>query len=203
VHHGVTLESGKVAHGKARPRHIADRKIRPDGTIVFLADEIHPAIEAALERGGASGLSERKSELNFGALLDTQGIEKCASDGDDASRAGFLRACIANLIVWPSLFDKLRRTILGSQMMVCRGRLQPASGVIHIIAELLIDQTDLLNNVGGANETFTLPAGRGDEAPTSRRTRSSRRRSDQEGPGHLYIPDLRIDTLAVKARNFR
>ena len=72
---------------------------------------------------------------------------------------------IANLIVWPSLFDKLRRTILGSQMMVCRGRVQCASGVTHIIAEHLIDQTQLLNSVGGSNETFTLPAGRGPQTP--------------------------------------
>jgi error-prone DNA polymerase len=39
-------------------------------------------------------------------------------------------ADIANLIVWPSTFDRLRRTILGAQMMTCRGKVQRADGVI-------------------------------------------------------------------------
>jgi error-prone DNA polymerase len=109
---------------------------------------------------------------------------------------------IANLIVWPSLFDKLRRTILSAQMMVCRGKVQKASGVTHLIAEYLIDQTDLLNSVGGCNETFTLPAGRGDEA---------RHPGGADPRGNvpikkirdIYIADLHMDTLSVKARNFR
>jgi error-prone DNA polymerase len=109
---------------------------------------------------------------------------------------------IANLIVWPSLFDKLRRTILGAQMMVCRGRVQCTSGVTHIIAEHLIDQSDLLNSVGGCNEAFRLPAGRGDQArhpggPDPREAIPIKKVRD------IYIPDLHIDTLSVKARNFR
>jgi error-prone DNA polymerase len=109
---------------------------------------------------------------------------------------------IANLIVWPSLFDKLRRTILGAQMMVCRGKVQKASGVTHLIAEHLIDQTNLLNNVGGCNEAFILPAGRGDEArhpggPDPRGALPIKKVRD------IYIPDLHIETLNVKARNFK
>jgi error-prone DNA polymerase len=109
---------------------------------------------------------------------------------------------IANLIVWPSLFDKLRRTILGAQMMVCRGKVQKASGVTHLIAEHLIDQTNLLNSVGGCNEAFTLPAGRGDEArhPGGADLRGA---LPIKKVRDIYIPDLHIDTLAVKARNFR
>jgi error-prone DNA polymerase len=37
---------------------------------------------------------------------------------------------IADLIVWPSTFDRLRRTILGAQMMTCRGKVQRADRVI-------------------------------------------------------------------------
>jgi error-prone DNA polymerase len=109
---------------------------------------------------------------------------------------------IANLIVWPSLFDKQRRIILGAQMMVCRGRVQCASGVIHLIAEDLIDQTDLLNSVGGRDASFTLPAGRGDQVrhpggPDPREDVPIKKVRD------IYIPDLHIDTLNLKARNFR
>ncbi len=71
---------------------------------------------------------------------------------------------IANLIVWPSLFDRQRSIILGAHMMACRGRVQKANGVIHLVAERLVDQTDLLNGLSGRDGAFTLPAGRGDEA---------------------------------------
>ncbi len=109
---------------------------------------------------------------------------------------------IANLIVWPSLFDRQRRIILGAQMMTCRGKIQRASGVIHVIAEHLIDETELLNSVGGQNEGFNLPAGRGDEArhpggPDPRGALPVKKVRD------IYIPDLHIDTLSVRARNFR
>ncbi|WP_316204516.1 OB-fold nucleic acid binding domain-containing protein [Bradyrhizobium sp. SZCCHNS3051] len=109
---------------------------------------------------------------------------------------------IANLIVWPSLFDKQRRVILGAQMMTCRGKVKRASGVIHVIAEHLIDETELLNSVGGQNEAFTLPTGRGDEAhhpggPDPRGALPVKKVRD------IYIPDLHIDSLNVKARNFR
>ena len=39
---------------------------------------------------------------------------------------------IANLIVWPSVFEQNRRTILGAQMLACRGKVQKASGVTHL-----------------------------------------------------------------------
>jgi hypothetical protein len=68
---------------------------------------------------------------------------------------------IANLIIWPSLFDKQRRVILGAQMLACRGKVQAANGVIHVVAEHLIDHSDLLRKIGGSNEAFVIPAGRG------------------------------------------
>ncbi|WP_209312058.1 OB-fold nucleic acid binding domain-containing protein [Bradyrhizobium niftali] len=106
---------------------------------------------------------------------------------------------IANLIVWPSLFDKLRRTILGAQMMTVRGKVQCANGVVHLIAEHLLDETELLNSVGGSNGAFVLPAGRGDEA---RHSSSPDPRGDVpiRKVRDIYIPDLHIDTLNVKAR---
>jgi error-prone DNA polymerase len=60
----------------------------------------------------------------------------------------------------------------------------------------------MLRRVGGRNEAFTLPAGRGDQArhpggPDPRETQDLRKVRD------IYIPDLHIDTLNVKARNFR
>jgi error-prone DNA polymerase len=73
----------------------------------------------------------------------------------------------AKLIVWPSLFEQQRRVIMGASMMACRGKVQSANGVIHVIAGQLIDQSELLAAIGGLDEAFAVPTGRGDEAFTA------------------------------------
>jgi len=46
---------------------------------------------------------------------------------------------IANLIIWPSVFERQRRLILSASMIGCRGKLQREGDVIHVIAEHLTD----------------------------------------------------------------
>ena len=72
---------------------------------------------------------------------------------------------IANVIVWPSIFERQRRLILSASTIGVRGRVQREGGVIHVVAEALIDLSDLLRSVGGrAEQAFAWPTGRGDEA---------------------------------------
>ena len=71
---------------------------------------------------------------------------------------------VANLIVWPSLFERQRRVILSAGMLACQGRVQREGEVIYLIAEHLIDLSDLLRSVGERDEPFPVPHGRGDEA---------------------------------------
>ena len=59
---------------------------------------------------------------------------------------------VANIIVWTSLFEKQRRLILSSGMIGVRGRFQREGGVTHLIAEHLIDLTDLLHSVGDRDD---------------------------------------------------
>ena len=53
---------------------------------------------------------------------------------------------IANLIVWPSHFEKQRRLILSAGMLACRGRVQREGEVIHVVSEHMIDLSDALKN---------------------------------------------------------
>jgi error-prone DNA polymerase len=78
---------------------------------------------------------------------------------------------VANIIVWPSLFEKQRRLILSSGMMAVRGRYQREGGVTHLIAEHLIDLSDLLRSVGDRDDPFSMRHGRGDEAKIGTRGR--------------------------------
>ena len=71
---------------------------------------------------------------------------------------------VVNLVVWPSLFERQRQVVLSAGLLACRGRVQREGEVIHLIAEDLIDLSDLLRSVGDRNEPFPVPHGRGDEA---------------------------------------
>ncbi|WP_159006262.1 error-prone DNA polymerase [Bradyrhizobium sp. S69] len=110
----------------------------------------------------------------------------------------------ANLIVWPSVFEQNRRAILGATLMGCRGRLQSANGVIHVIAEQILDLSGELKRVSGLDAAFPMVSGRGDEAKTGGSGLDSREaKAPMTRPRDMYVPDLHIDTLRVKTRNFR
>jgi error-prone DNA polymerase len=46
---------------------------------------------------------------------------------------------IANIIVWPKVFEKNRRVVMTARFLAVRGRLQRAGLVIHVVAESFID----------------------------------------------------------------
>ena len=107
---------------------------------------------------------------------------------------------VANLVVWPSLFERQRRLVLSAGMIACHGRVQREGEVIHLVAEHLIDLSSLLRSVGSRGEVFPLHHCRGDEARTGDGT-------DQRGPGRdrdITIPDLRLGSgIRVPTRDFR
>jgi error-prone DNA polymerase len=51
---------------------------------------------------------------------------------------------VANVIVWPKVFERFRPVILGARCVLVTGRLQNETGVIHVVAERLEDVTDWL-----------------------------------------------------------
>ncbi len=59
---------------------------------------------------------------------------------------------IANIIVWPKLFERFRSVVLGARYVAVSGRMQAESGVIHVVADKLEDLTPLLGRLaeGGA-----------------------------------------------------
>lgn len=70
---------------------------------------------------------------------------------------------IANIIVWPRVFERYRPVVLGARLMRVRGRLQAASGVIHVVAETLEDLTPWLGALM-ADEAPTTSHGNGPRA---------------------------------------
>jgi len=109
----------------------------------------------------------------------------------------------ANVVVWPTLFERRRQVVLGSSMMAINGRIQREGEVVHLVAQQLFDLTGDLSGLADRDEAFKLPTGRGDEfAHGTPGTPDSRERAVMKAR-EIYEPDRHIDTLKVRARNFQ
>ncbi|MCK6102956.1 hypothetical protein KZX42_00965 [Brevundimonas sp. EYE_349] len=107
---------------------------------------------------------------------------------------------VANLVIWPTLYEQQRRIVLTSSLLIVDGKVQREGEVVHIVATRLHDGSDLLASVGDRGEALPLPHGRGDEvyhgsAPDPRQAHPKAR--------DIYIPDLHLDTIRPKTRDFR
>jgi error-prone DNA polymerase len=108
----------------------------------------------------------------------------------------------ANIVVWPTLFEKQRRIVLGSAMMGIHGKVQREGEVVHLIARQLFDMSGDLSALADRDLDLKIPTGRGDEfAHGSPGSPDSRERGVIK-PRDMFVPDLHIDTLKIKARNF-
>jgi len=56
---------------------------------------------------------------------------------------------VANVVIWPALFERYRATVIGSRLLLVRGRLQREGLVIHVIADVLQDLSDRLSWLAG------------------------------------------------------
>lgn len=72
---------------------------------------------------------------------------------------------VANVIVWPSVFDRFRRAMLESRLLRVAGRLQREGIVIHVVADRFIDLTGHLRSLGTIEGN-----GEGNPAPSGSRT---------------------------------
>ncbi|MDK4717788.1 error-prone DNA polymerase [Rhizobium sp. CNPSo 3968] len=109
----------------------------------------------------------------------------------------------ANVVVWPSLFERRRRIVLGSSMMAINGRIQREGEVVHLVAQQLFDLTSDLSGLADRDQAFRLPTGRGDEfAHGTPGSPDSRERAIMKAR-EIYEPDRLIERLKVRVRNFQ
>jgi error-prone DNA polymerase len=110
---------------------------------------------------------------------------------------------IANLVIWPAIFEKQRRIILAAGMMAAYGRIQRVGDVVHLVAQRLTDLSSELASVGDRDCAFPLPHGRGDELHHGSPGVDPRSQPKGLKPRNILDPYGHIDQIKVKARNFR
>jgi error-prone DNA polymerase len=111
---------------------------------------------------------------------------------------------VANLVIWPSLYERQRRIILAAGMIAVQGRIQREGEVVHLVANHLTDLSADLAGVGDRDNSFPLPHGRGDEFHHASHGIDPRSLPPKgPKPRDIYVPDLHIDSIKVKTRDFR
>ncbi|HVH77762.1 MAG TPA: OB-fold nucleic acid binding domain-containing protein, partial [Stellaceae bacterium] len=95
---------------------------------------------------------------------------------------------VANLIIWPPILERFRRTALGATLLYCRGKLQREEGVIHVVADELRDFTPRLHSLRDRTEVEASP-----RPPFKRPERV---------PGH-HARDFFEPLITIHSRDFR
>src|SRR5436190_448103 len=86
---------------------------------------------------------------------------------------------VANLVVWPDVFEKQRKIVMGARLVAVHGIIQrdPDSDVIHVVAHRLEDHTHMLRHL--SEDIMAAPLSRGD-APGAIRPPPGRHPRDVE-----------------------
>src|SRR6185503_18686671 len=91
----------------------------------------------------------RLPELKSGRRISVAGLVLVRQRPGTASGVIFAtledETGVANIIVWPKIFERFRAIVLGARLLRVWGRLQSEQGVIHVVAEKLEDLTPMLS----------------------------------------------------------
>jgi error-prone DNA polymerase len=86
-----------------------------------------------------------------GARVAVSGLVTCRQRPGSASGVIFMtiedESAMANIVVWPRVFERLRPIVLGARYVSVRGKVQEECGVIHVVAEEMTDLTHLLGRL--------------------------------------------------------
>jgi len=122
---------------------------------------------------------------------------------------------IANLVVWPKVFEAHRRIVMGSRLLAVSGHVQREGLVIHLVAEKLWDWSAELDQIadldtihpvnGRGDEVRTDPGDRRVEVPEANATRhraSKRPAAKKQQPYDRSRIHLDRPTIRIASRDF-
>jgi error-prone DNA polymerase len=123
-----------------------------DYRFLLLSLRAHPA---QFLRADLNSRSILRNEALRGIANNTRvrisGLVTCRQRPGSAKGVVFMtiedESAVANVIVWPKVFERVRPVVLGARYVAVAGRVQAESGVIHVVADQLEDLTHLLGRL--------------------------------------------------------
>jgi error-prone DNA polymerase len=117
-----------------------------DYRFLRLSLHAHPAqfLRADLAARGIAR-NEALRGLANNTYVIISGLVTCRQRPGSAKGVVFMtiedESAVANVIVWPKVFERVRPVVLGARYVAVAGRVQSESGVIHVVADRLEDLT--------------------------------------------------------------
>lgn len=84
---------------------------------------------------------------------------------------------VANVIIWPKIYEQYRRIVLTSRLFGIKGRVQKEGIIVHVIADEIEDLTHELATISTANDMGAANLARGDlggDGPDPRAAKAAR-----------------------------
>jgi error-prone DNA polymerase len=111
--------------------------------------------------------AERLKDIKDGMRMSMAGLVLIRQRPGSAKGVVFItiedETGIANLVVWPDVFARQRKIVMGARLMAVHGIIQrdPDSNVIHVVVRQLEDHTAMLGNLSQEVMPSTLNQGDG------------------------------------------
>jgi len=159
--------------------------------------------------------SEQLAGLSSGRWVNVAGIVLVRQRPGTAKGVIFMtiedETGVANIIVWPQVFEIFRPVVLGARLVGVSGRLQNESGVIHVVADRLDDLTPLLTRLAsdaGCIDALVrcdevrrpIPEGR---IPQRAGSSLAALLKDEPRLTEEFTPAVKVRAIVPKARDFR
>ncbi|HZC16660.1 MAG TPA: error-prone DNA polymerase [Caulobacteraceae bacterium] len=195
VHAG--LEEADGPPPAALPRAPLSEEVVGDYETIRLSLKAHPVsfLRERLARAGAVPAGALKTAPDQ-ALRAVAGVVLVRQRPGSAKGVVFLtledETGVANIVVWPKLFDRYRPLVMGARLLLIRGRIQHAPDgagyVTHLVAEAIEDRTpDLLTL---SDPALTPPRSPGDGATSASPDRGER--TQEERTVHRHPRNVRV-----------
>jgi len=179
-----TRDEGSESHPAQLPPMPLSEHVVNDYQTIRLSLKAHP-MRFLREQYDARKFitADRLNSIRDGKRLSIAGLVLIRQRPGSAKGVVFItiedETGIANLVIWPDVFDKQRKIVMGARLMAVHGIVQrdPDSEVIHVVARKLEDHSHMLSHL--SDDIIAAPLSRGD-APGAMRPPPGRHPRDVE-----------------------
>lgn len=147
------LDEADGAPPAALPRLTEAEEVVGDYQTIRLSLKGHPVsfLRERLTKAGAVTTQACKT-VKDGRRVRVGGVVLVRQRPGSAKGVVFLtiedETAVANLVVWPDVFERLRPVAMGARMVLAIGKIQRSEeGVTHLVVEDLIDWTPMLGHL--------------------------------------------------------
>lgn len=141
------------------PRMLPGEEVLSDYRSLTFSLKAHPVsfLRQAMQRAGLKSATDLEG-LSHGAKVEIAGLVLVRQRPGSAKGVIFMtledETGTANVIVWPKVFERYRPIVMGARLVALRGRLQKAHGIIHVVADHLVDASSRLGLLLEELKTF-------------------------------------------------